>query len=69
MSFELRAIGRVESPLTEAGLAPRQADEGAPPAWLAFELDVVEGLRSLRPGDEIVLVSAEQRPYLQTDSW
>jgi hypothetical protein len=29
-SFEVKAIGRVESPLTGAGLAPRQADEGAP---------------------------------------
>ncbi len=56
-TFELRAIGVVESPLTEAALAPRQADEGAPPAWLVFEPDVLEGLRSLGPGDEILLVT------------
>ena len=56
-TFELKAIGVVESPLTEAAFAPRQADEGAPAAWLVFEPEVLEGLRSLRPGDEIVLVT------------
>lgn len=56
-SFELRPIGRVESPLTDLESAPRQADEGAPAAWLVFETDVVEGIRSLRPGDEIVVVT------------
>lgn len=35
--FEVRAIGRVESSLTDVALAPRQADEGAPEAWLVFE--------------------------------
>jgi tRNA-Thr(GGU) m(6)t(6)A37 methyltransferase TsaA len=56
-SFDVKAIGRVESPLTEADVAPRQADEGAPGAWLVFEPDVLEGLRSVRPGDEIILVT------------
>ncbi len=56
-TFDLKAIGVVESPLTEAAVAPRQADEGAPPAWLVFEPEVLEGLRSLGPGDEIVLVT------------
>jgi tRNA-Thr(GGU) m(6)t(6)A37 methyltransferase TsaA len=56
-SFEMKAIGRVESPLTETKLAPRQADEGAPAAWLVFEPAVVAGLRSLRPGDEIILLT------------
>lgn len=56
-SFDVKAIGRVESPLTEADVAPRQADEGAPGAWLVFEPEVLEGLRSVRPGDEIILVT------------
>jgi tRNA-Thr(GGU) m(6)t(6)A37 methyltransferase TsaA len=56
-SFELKAIGRVESPLTEAELAPSQPDEGAPGAWLVFEPEVLEGLRSVRPGDAIILVT------------
>ena len=54
-SFEVRSIGRVESSLRELESAPRQADEGAPPAWLVFEPDVIEGLQSLRPGDEVLL--------------
>jgi hypothetical protein len=56
-SFEVKAIGRVESPLTDLESAPRQPDEGAPGAWLVFELEMLEGLRSLRPGDEIILIT------------
>jgi tRNA-Thr(GGU) m(6)t(6)A37 methyltransferase TsaA len=55
--FELQAIGRVESPLTDLESAPRQADEGAPGAWLVFEPEMMEGLRSLRPGDEVILIT------------
>jgi tRNA-Thr(GGU) m(6)t(6)A37 methyltransferase TsaA len=55
--YELKAIGWVESPLTDLDSAPRQADEGAPEAWLVFEPEVLEGLRSLRPGDEVILVT------------
>jgi tRNA-Thr(GGU) m(6)t(6)A37 methyltransferase TsaA len=56
-TFELRAIGWVESHLTDIELAPRQADEGAPEAWLVFEPEVVEGLRNLRPGKEVILIT------------
>ncbi len=53
----LRLIGWVESPLTDAASAPRQADEDAPGAWLQFEADVLEGLRGIGPGDEVVLLT------------
>jgi tRNA-Thr(GGU) m(6)t(6)A37 methyltransferase TsaA len=56
-SFEVRAIGRVESPLTELESAPRQADEGAPEAWLVFEPEVLEALRSLQSGDAVLLIT------------
>jgi tRNA-Thr(GGU) m(6)t(6)A37 methyltransferase TsaA len=56
-NFELRAIGQVESPLTDLESAPRQADEGAPEAWLVFEPEVLDGLVSLRPGDEVILIT------------
>jgi tRNA-Thr(GGU) m(6)t(6)A37 methyltransferase TsaA len=56
-SFDVRAIGRVESSLTDPESAPRQADEGAPEAWLVFEPDVLEGLRSIRPGDEVIVIT------------
>jgi tRNA-Thr(GGU) m(6)t(6)A37 methyltransferase TsaA len=56
-SFEARVIGRVESSLRDVASAPRQADEGAPEAWLAFAPDVREGLASLRVGDAIVVLT------------
>lgn len=56
-SFEVRSIGWVESPLTDPGSAPRQPDEGAPEAWLVFEPEVLDGLRSLRPGDEVIVIT------------
>jgi tRNA-Thr(GGU) m(6)t(6)A37 methyltransferase TsaA len=56
-SFEVKAIGRVESPLTDLESAPRQADEGAPEAWLVFETEMLEGLRGLRPGDEVIVIT------------
>jgi tRNA-Thr(GGU) m(6)t(6)A37 methyltransferase TsaA len=56
-AFELKVIGRVASSLTELEPAPRQADEGAPEAWLIFEPEVVEDLQSLRSGDDIILIT------------
>jgi hypothetical protein len=56
-SFDVKAIGRVESPLTDLESAPRQADEGAPEAWLAFEPEMLEGLRSIRSGDEAIVIT------------
>jgi tRNA-Thr(GGU) m(6)t(6)A37 methyltransferase TsaA len=56
-SFEVKAIGRVESSLSDLASAPRQADEGAPEAWLVFEPEMLEGLQSLRPGDEVIVIT------------
>ena len=56
-SFNLKVIGRVESPLTELGAAPRQADEGAPEAVLVFVPEVLVALRSLRPGQQVLLLT------------
>lgn len=56
-SFEVRAIGRVESPLAELESAPRQADEGAPEAWLVFAPEVLDGLHGIRAGDEAIVIT------------
>ena len=56
-TYEVRSIGVVESTLTNLESAPRQADEGAPEAWLAFNPEVVEGLQSLRVGEEIIVIT------------
>jgi tRNA (Thr-GGU) A37 N-methylase len=57
--YEVVPVGWVESTLTERAQAPRQGDEGAPAAWLAFEPAVAEALRDLRPdrADREVLVT------------
>lgn len=56
-SFEIRAIGRVESALHDLKSAPKQPDEGAPSAWLVLTPDVGPGLQGIRVGDEIVLLT------------
>ena len=56
-SFELVPIGSVESPLTDPASAPKQGDEGAPEAWLVFAPEVLEGLVSLRAGDEVLVLT------------
>jgi len=55
--FVLHPIGWVESPLTDRRLAPRQGHEGAPEACLVFGAEVSEGLRDLRPGDEVIVLT------------
>jgi tRNA-Thr(GGU) m(6)t(6)A37 methyltransferase TsaA len=55
--FELTPIGRVESPLTDPAVAPKQGDEGAPEAWLVFEPDVLVGLHGLRAGDDAIVLT------------
>ena len=56
-SFEVKAIGRVESQLTDLESAPRQPDEGAPGAWLVFLPEVREGIRNIEVGDEVLLLT------------
>ena len=55
--YEARPIGWVESPLTDPAQAPRQGDEGAPAAWLVIEPEVAEGLRDLRAGEHIIVLT------------
>jgi tRNA-Thr(GGU) m(6)t(6)A37 methyltransferase TsaA len=56
-TFGLRPIGRVESTLTALEGAPRQADEGAPAAWLVFKEEVRDGLANLRQGDQLIVLT------------
>jgi tRNA-Thr(GGU) m(6)t(6)A37 methyltransferase TsaA len=56
-SFEVRAIGHVESPLTDPAAAPKQGLEGGPTAWLIFDEGVGAGLRDLQVGDDVTLVT------------
>lgn len=56
-TYEVRPIGRVESELVDPAEAPRQGHLGAPTAWLAIDADVREGIRDLRPGQEILVLT------------
>ena len=53
----LRPIGRVESPLTDPADAPKQGREGGPDACIVFDDRVIEGLRDLRPGDRVIVLT------------
>lgn len=55
--FVLRPIGHVQSELTDVDLAPRQADEGAPEAWIVLDGSVAPGLLGLEPGARIVVLT------------
>ncbi|MEV7774262.1 tRNA (N6-threonylcarbamoyladenosine(37)-N6)-methyltransferase TrmO [Kitasatospora sp. NPDC086791] len=55
--FEVREIGRVESPLLERAGAPRQGDEGGPEAWVVFDASVDRGVRDLTVGQEVLLLT------------
>jgi tRNA-Thr(GGU) m(6)t(6)A37 methyltransferase TsaA len=56
-SFEVRPIGTVESSLSDPSSAPKQGYEGSPDAWLVFDPDVLDGLRDLRPGDQVIVLT------------
>ena len=61
--FELTPVARVESPLTDMRLAPKQGNEGAPDAWLVFELAVLEGLEGIRPGARVIVLTWLDRAH------
>ena len=56
-TFELEVVGRVESSLKHPEDAPRQADEGAPMAWLVFEESVRPALLGTQPGEDAILIT------------
>ncbi len=55
--LQLRAVGRVESPLTDLAAAPKQGDEGAPEATIALDPAYAEAAADLRPGDEVIVLT------------
>jgi tRNA-Thr(GGU) m(6)t(6)A37 methyltransferase TsaA len=55
--YVLDPIGRVESPLTEGEVAPKQGNEGAPQAWLVFRPEYEPALRELAAGDDVFVLT------------
>jgi tRNA-Thr(GGU) m(6)t(6)A37 methyltransferase TsaA len=56
-TYELRPIGRVESPLTDRAAAPKQGDEGAPRARVVFLSEFREAASGLQEGDEALVLT------------
>jgi tRNA-Thr(GGU) m(6)t(6)A37 methyltransferase TsaA len=57
ISYEIRPIGHVESPLVDREAAPKQGFEGAPDAWLVFDPEVAEGIRDLAVGADVFVLT------------
>jgi tRNA-Thr(GGU) m(6)t(6)A37 methyltransferase TsaA len=53
----LRPVGRVRSPLRDRASAPKQADEGAPPAVLVVDAAYAPALHGLTAGAEILVLT------------
>jgi tRNA (Thr-GGU) A37 N-methylase len=56
-SYDVRPVARVESLLTNRSTAPKQGDEGAPPARVVFTPEFHRAAADLRPGDRLVLLT------------
>lgn len=55
--YEVIPVAWVESPLKDRSQAPRQGGPGTPPTWLAFEPGVAEGMRDLRAGTDVLVLT------------
>lgn len=53
----LQPIGRVSSPLTDPGAAPRQPDEGGPAARIMIDAEFRTALDGLAAGDRVLLLT------------
>jgi tRNA-Thr(GGU) m(6)t(6)A37 methyltransferase TsaA len=57
LTYRLQPVGRVESPLTNRAAAPKQGDEGAPPARVVLRPEFREAARNLKAGDEVLVLT------------
>jgi tRNA-Thr(GGU) m(6)t(6)A37 methyltransferase TsaA len=56
-TYPLHPVGWVESPLTDRDHAPKQADEGAPPARVVWRPEVREAAADLQVGQEVLMLT------------
>jgi tRNA-Thr(GGU) m(6)t(6)A37 methyltransferase TsaA len=61
-------VGRVESDLGDPVKAPKQADEGAPPATIRIEAEFSACCEGLQAGDEILVLTWLDRADRQTQA-
>jgi tRNA-Thr(GGU) m(6)t(6)A37 methyltransferase TsaA len=55
--YTIEPIGFVRSELTRLEEAPMQGDEGAPEAWLELTPQTEQGLRGIKVGDELIVLT------------
>lgn len=55
--IEVRAIGFVISPLQDPGSAPKQGDEGAPPATMVLDPEFSDALQGIVPGTDLLVLT------------
>jgi tRNA-Thr(GGU) m(6)t(6)A37 methyltransferase TsaA len=67
-NYEVRPVGRIESPLVDRDEAPRQGDEGAPDAWIVFDEAFQRAMRDLSVGDRVVVLTWLDRADRTTQS-
>lgn len=56
-AYVLHPVGTVRSSLTRRKGAPRQGDEGAPPAWIDIDPAYAEALDGVEAGSEVILLT------------
>jgi tRNA-Thr(GGU) m(6)t(6)A37 methyltransferase TsaA len=56
-TYKLRPVGWVRSPLSDRDAAPKQGDEGAPPARVVFRPEFREAALDLQEGDEVLVLT------------
>jgi tRNA-Thr(GGU) m(6)t(6)A37 methyltransferase TsaA len=57
VSYDVRPIAWVASPLTDVDAAPNQGDEDAPDADLVFEAAVADAAKDISSGDELLVLT------------
>lgn len=55
--YIVEPIGLIRSELTRLEEAPMQGDEGAPEAWLEITPIAAQGLRGIKAGDELIVLT------------
>jgi tRNA-Thr(GGU) m(6)t(6)A37 methyltransferase TsaA len=56
-TYQVRPIGWVESTLVDPADAPNQGEHGAPAAWLVINPEVLDGIRDLQVGSDILVLT------------
>lgn len=56
-AYELRPIGQVRSALTDRAAAPKQGDEGAPPAHVDIHPEFAEAMSDLTVGAGVIVLT------------